>query len=108
MKKISFDNEICMQLSCLESFAYKLTKDLENANDLVQDTLIRAIRFHHQYQPGTNLRAWFFTIMRNTFMNNCRSGNRRNALIEATEEFTDQQLSISANTNRAEDSGSLA
>ncbi|WP_316812347.1 RNA polymerase sigma factor [Pedobacter heparinus] len=102
MENISLNHQICNHRSCLESFAMKFTNDLEDANDLVQDTLIKAIRYHQMYKPGTNLRGWLYTIMKNTFINEYRRGARRNAVIQTTEEFTGAQLSMGATSNRGE------
>jgi len=102
MKDITFNTQVCTHRSCLERFAMKFTKDVEDANDLVQDTLIKAIRYHKLYKPGTNLRAWLFTIMKNTFINNYRAGSRRNAVIHTTEDFTPEHLSRSATNNLGE------
>jgi len=49
-----------------------MTKDPDDAGDLVQETYIRALRFRHQYQAGTNLKAWLFRILTNTFINQYR------------------------------------
>lgn len=88
MKAINLNNEICSHKSCLESFALKFTSNLDDANDLVQDTIIKAIRYVHLYQQDTNLRAWLYTIMKNTFINNYRSGVRRKAVITTTEDLS--------------------
>jgi RNA polymerase sigma-70 factor (ECF subfamily) len=102
MKDITFNDAVCTHRSCLESFAMKFTRDVEDANDLVQDTLIKAIRYHHLYKAGTNMRGWLYTIMRNTFINDYRRGSKKNAVIQTTEEFTPQHLSRSATGNTAE------
>lgn len=102
MGNITFNDAVCNHRSCLESFAMKFTQDLEDANDLVQDTLIKAIRYHQMYKPGTNLKGWLYTIMKNTFINDYRKGSRKNSIIQNTEEFTPQQLSISSTRNQAE------
>jgi len=102
MENISLNHQICNHRSCLESFAMKFTKDLEDANDLVQDTLIKAIRYHHMYKQGTNLRGWLYTIMRNTFINDYRKGSRRNMVIETSEDLSSYQLYNSAATNQGE------
>lgn len=102
MENISLNHQICNHRSCLESFAMKFTKDLEDANDLVQDTLIKAIRYHHMYKQGTNLRGWLYTIMRNTFINDYRKGSRRNMIIETSEDLSSYQLYNSATTNQGE------
>jgi len=80
----------------------KFTHDVEDANDLVQDTLIKAIRYHHLYKVGTNLQGWLYTIMKNTFINHCRAGARKNAIIQNTEAYTSEHLSKSATSNKGE------
>ena len=102
MKNMSLNHQICDHRSCLEAFAMKFTNDVEDANDLVQDTLIKAIRYHALYKQGTNLRGWLYTIMRNTFINDYRKSNRKLALIETTEDLTSYQLRNSAASNQAE------
>ncbi|RZM01703.1 MAG: RNA polymerase sigma factor [Pedobacter sp.] len=102
MKDINFNDAVCTHRSCLEAFAMKFTQDVEDANDLVQDTLIKAIRYHHLYKTGTNLRGWLYTIMKNTFINDYRRGSRKNAIIQNTEEFTPLHLSRSATGNMGE------
>lgn len=96
---LALNNEICGHRSCLESFAMKFTRDVEDANDLVQDTLIKAIRYHKMYKQGTNLRGWLYTIMRNTFINEYRRDSRRNAIIETSEDLSSYQLKDSATNN---------
>ena len=56
-------------LPALRAFARSLTRNIDEADDLVQDTLVKAIRYRDKFRKGTNLRAWLFTIMRNTFYN---------------------------------------
>ncbi len=56
----------------LKPFALTLTKDPEQAKDLFQETMYRALANQEKYLPGTNIRAWLFTIMRNIFINNYR------------------------------------
>jgi len=57
------------QLPRLRRYAQALTRDPSRADDLIQDTLIRALAKQHLYQDGTNLRAWLFTIMHNQHVN---------------------------------------
>src|SRR5215218_5213954 len=59
-------------LPSLRAFALSLTNAREMADDLVQDTLVRALANLHQFQPGTNMGAWLFTILRNQFYSQCR------------------------------------
>ncbi len=60
----------------MRAYAWVLTKRHEEADDLVQDTLMKAIASIDRFEPGTNLRAWLFTIMRNTFLNSVARSNR--------------------------------
>lgn len=102
MENLTLNHQICTHQSCLEKFAFSFTKDVENANDLVQDTLIKAIRYHHLYKAGTNLRGWLFTIMRNTFINDYRRDGRKNALIQTSDDLSSFQLKQSAAKNYGE------
>lgn len=61
--------------------AARMTRSESDAEDLVQDALVCAFRFFHRYQPGTNFRAWVFTIMRNTYINRHRRRTREPALV---------------------------
>jgi RNA polymerase sigma-70 factor (ECF subfamily) len=63
----SFADGIVTSLSSLRSFAISLTRDVAQAEDLVQETVLRAISKQDKFEPGTNLRAWLFAIMRNLF-----------------------------------------
>src|SRR6516162_2358084 len=56
----------------LRRYARALTRDSSRADDLVQDTLVRAIAKAHLWQAGTDIRAWLFTIMHNQYVNNIR------------------------------------
>ena len=67
-----FDTELVALLPHLRAFARSLTRNGENADDLVQDTVVRALGSAHSFQRGTNLRAWMFTILRNQFYNELR------------------------------------
>jgi RNA polymerase sigma-70 factor (ECF subfamily) len=61
--------------------AVRLTRNPRDAEDLIQETFLKAFRFFHRYEPGTNLKAWLFKILTNTFVNNYRKKSReRDAL----------------------------
>ena len=60
------------ELPRLRRYAQALTRDPSRADDLIQDTLVRALAKQHLYQDGTNLRAWLFTIMHNQHVNDIR------------------------------------
>lgn len=63
-----FRRDALAQLDALYGFALRLTKRPPDAEDLVQETYLRAFRFAHRFEPGTHLRAWLFQILRNTFL----------------------------------------
>ena len=65
----AFEQEALSYLNALYRTALRMTKDADDAEDLVQETYIRALRFRHQFRPGTNLKAWLFRILTNTFIN---------------------------------------
>ena len=67
-----FDHEAVPHLPALFSFALKMTNDIEEAEDLVQDTMLKAFRFFDKFEKGTNCKAWLFQIMKNSFINNYR------------------------------------
>ena len=66
----------------LRRYARALTHSVGRADDLVQDTLVRAIAKHHLWQPGTNLRAWLFTLMHNQNVNFVRRSVREGTAVE--------------------------
>lgn len=68
----SFDQEALPHLDTLYRVGLRLTADPTLAEDLVQDTMLKAYRSWRQYQPGTNARGWLLTILRNTFINDYR------------------------------------
>lgn len=72
----AFVDGIVTSLSSLRSFAISLTRSVDQAEDLVQETVLRAISKQEQFQPGTNLQAWLFTILRNLFCSACRRTKR--------------------------------
>lgn len=103
MNIISFDNQICNLRPSLNQFAYKFTQNFDDADDLVQDTMLKAIRYAKLYKEGTNLKGWVYTIMRNTFINNYRSTVRRREVVDTTEDLNSSQLVNSASCNKGED-----
>jgi RNA polymerase sigma-70 factor, ECF subfamily len=68
----SFDDEALPHLDALYRVALRLTADPSQAEDLVQDTMLKAYRSWRQYRPGTNAKGWLLTILRNTFINDYR------------------------------------
>lgn len=68
--------EIADHLGALRAFAISLTRNVSAADDLVQDTIVKAWTHIDKFQPGSNLRAWLFTILRNTFYSDRRKMRR--------------------------------
>lgn len=77
-----FDRHLEEQIPRLRRYARALTKNIERADDLVQDTLVRALVKQHLWQAGTNLRAWLFTLMHNQNVNNVRHSIREGQTID--------------------------
>ena len=68
--------ELVQHLPALRAFAVSLTRDSVAADDLVQDAIVKAWKNIDKFEPGTNLRAWLFTILRNTFYSDRRKARR--------------------------------
>ena len=84
-KEDTFQREAIPHLDSLYRFAVRLTTDPTQAEDLVQDTMLRGYRCWHQYQTGTNARAWLMTILRNTYMTQYRQARRAGVQVDVTE-----------------------
>lgn len=72
MNSVSFKKNLLGVQEELLRFAYKLTADREEANDLLQETSLKALDNEDKYIPDTNFKGWMYTIMRNIFINNYR------------------------------------
>ena len=70
MTQREFNSNIVLISKALKPFAMRLTRDLDDAKDLLQDTLIKAFTNREKFSEGTNLKAWMYTIMKNTFITN--------------------------------------
>jgi len=77
-----FEKEAMPHLDSLYGYAMHLSRNPADAEDLVQETYIKALKNHHRYKAGTNCRAWMFRIMTNTFFNIQRAKKRR-PMVEA-------------------------
>ena len=67
-----FENDVMQHLDALYRTALRMTRNPQDAEDLVQETMLRAYRFLDRFEPGTNLRAWLFKILTNTYINRYR------------------------------------
>ena len=86
-----FEQVALPQADALYNFAVKMTRNRRDAEDLVQDAFMRAFRFFHRFEPGTNIRAWLFRILKNTYINKYRKVQRTPDQVDwaQVEEFYD-------------------
>jgi RNA polymerase sigma-70 factor (ECF subfamily) len=84
----AFAEALKAHLSGLRAKAARMERTASDAEDLVQDTLERALRSWQRFAPGTNLRCWLHTIMHNLFLDHCRQRNRRDAIARDAAETT--------------------
>ena len=85
MSYLEFNAEFDALTQVLERFAFKLTKNREDAKDLYQETAFRAMSNRDKFKPGTNLKAWLLTIMKNIFINNYRKKTKANTIVDSTD-----------------------
>jgi len=104
MSQIEFDTRLSQMTSLLQSFAYSLTKNGEDARDLYQETAFRALTNRDKFRPGTNFKAWLFTIMKNIFINNYRKKVKANTIMDTTENQYYINSGANAISNQAESS----
>lgn len=78
----TFEAEALSHIDALYGVAVRMTKNPADAEDLVQDALVKAMRARHQYQAGTNLKAWLFKILTNTFINKFRRGGLERSVLD--------------------------
>ena len=69
----------------LERFAYSLTSNIEDARDLLQETYLKALTYRDKFEDDTNMKAWTFTIMKNTFINNYRKAVKQNTTFDSSD-----------------------
>ncbi|MDE5652043.1 MAG: RNA polymerase sigma factor [Muribaculaceae bacterium] len=102
----SFKNRLLDLQGNLLSFAYQLTSNREAAEDLLQDTTLKALDNEGKYVDNINFKGWIFTIMRNIFINNYRQNVRQATVIDQTEDL--YHLNISQDSGLSTPEGSYA
>ncbi len=80
-----FSSLVLSEQRGLKSYAKLLTKNTDDANDLVQETLLKAYHNRDSYQTQTSIKAWLYTIMKNSFINHYRRMMKRNTFIDTTD-----------------------
>lgn len=101
MTALEFSYTIDKLSGSLKPFALRLTRDREDANDLMQETILKAFSNREKYTDGTNLKAWMYTIMKNTFITNYQRMVRKNTFIDSTDNLHYINSSSSAIDNSA-------
>lgn len=86
-----FEREALPLLDALYAAALRLTRNPDDASDLVQETVERAYKSFHQFKPGTNLKAWMFRIQTNSYINNYRK-KQRQPLQSSADDVEDWQM----------------
>lgn len=93
MKSLTFRKDLIGVQDELLRFAYKLTTDREQANDLLQETSLKALDNEDKYTSDTNFKGWMYTIMRNIFINNYRKVIRDQTFVDHTDNLYHLNLS---------------
>lgn len=102
----SFQTRLLGLQNNLLNFAYQLTSNREQAQDLLQDTTLKALDNEDKYVDNVNFKGWIFTIMRNIFINNYRQNVRKATVIDQTEDL--YHLNISQDSGLSTPEGSYA
>ncbi|MBI1223155.1 MAG: sigma-70 family RNA polymerase sigma factor [Bacteroidetes bacterium] len=85
MTQMEFSKVVESESYPLRHFALQLTRNPEDANDLVQETMLKALTYRNRFEDGTNLKGWLYTIMKNSFINNYRRMVKRNTFIDTSD-----------------------
>lgn len=85
MTALEFSYSVNQLSPSLKPMAMRLTRDVEDANDLIQETVLKAFTNRDKFSDGTNLKAWMYTILKNTFITNYQRMVRRNTFIDTTD-----------------------
>ncbi|HPT04470.1 MAG TPA: RNA polymerase sigma factor [Bacteroidales bacterium] len=87
MSEIEFNYKLLGVQNHLRYFASTLTSNREEANDLIQDTNLKALVNKDKFSTDTNFKAWTYTIMKNTFINNYRRTIKSNTIVDSTNDL---------------------
>ncbi len=97
MTSLEFNYKLMGLQDNLKYFAYTLTSNYDDAQDLVQETFLKALSNREKFTENTNLKAWTFTILKNTFINNYRKNLRNNTVVDKTDDLYFLNLSTESN-----------
>ncbi|CAN5188326.1 sigma-70 family RNA polymerase sigma factor [soil metagenome] len=101
-KQADFNEEIIPHLDALYNFGLRLTSDPNDAEDLVQDTIVKAYRFFSSYEKGTNAKAWLFRILKNSYINNYRKKSKKPQEVDYDEVATFYETIRAERTNTSD------
>jgi len=101
-----FSNAVLNLKDSLRYYALSLTHDGHDANDLVQETLLKAFMNRHRFAQNTNLQAWLYTIMKNVFINNYRRAAKAKTILDHS--TNTYYINLPQNAKSAEPDSSLA
>jgi RNA polymerase sigma factor (sigma-70 family) len=98
-----FEKEFMPHIDSMYNFAFRLTNDEDDANDLVQDTYLKAFRFINSFSEGTNAKAWLFRILKNSFINDFRKKSKEPSKVDYQDVETTYNSEEDAETNQTVD-----
>ena len=100
-RQTEFEAEVLPHKQILFNFALRTTGDADDAKDLLQETFMKAFRFWDKFEKGTNIRAWLFRIMKNSYINRYRKESREPGMVDYddVENFYDSIREGSTNSN---------
>jgi RNA polymerase sigma factor (sigma-70 family) len=98
-----FNREFMPHINSMYNFAFRLTMDEDDANDLVQDTYLKAFRFISSFERGTNAKAWLFRILKNSFINDYRKRSKEPSKVDYQEVETTYNSEESAEVEHTTD-----
>lgn len=87
MSTLEFNKALISLENYLKSFAYSYTRNAQDAEDLTQETMLKALKYRQQYTPKTNFKAWVFTIMRHIFINQYRRKLKTATIFDSSKEL---------------------
>lgn len=102
MTTLEFNSRILTEKNSLKNFALSLTHNSDDACDLLQDTYVKAISYREKFEDNTNLKAWLFTIMKNTFINSYRRNKKTKQLITSGDDYVMMRASGQNSNNYPE------
>lgn len=81
-KYLDFEKEAMPHMNALYNFALRMTGDPDDADDLVQETYLKAFRFFDKFEKGTNCKAWLFRILKNSYINDYRKNSKQPSKVD--------------------------